>query len=77
VEAEEGKYYEVFFYDPVRLWQSYKEEIENNGKPCFTEYAAIVLLPDVTVEAVEKAVQFLWERDYFKYWKPDEAFHPT
>ena len=71
VEAEQEKYYEVCFYHPVRLWQDFKEAIEN-GKPCFADYAAVVLIPEVTVEAIGEAVLFLWKGDYFKYWKPSD-----
>jgi hypothetical protein len=74
VEAEEGKYYEVDFFDPVRLQQDMESDIEN-GKPCFAEYGALVVVPEVTVEAVERSVLYLWQNGHFNYWKPSEKFN--
>ena len=76
VETEPGVYYEIIFYDPVRLRQTMESAVEGEGTPCFAEYAPLVLLPEVTVEAVENSVKYLWEQDYFSYWKPDEKLKP-
>jgi hypothetical protein len=47
---------------------------EGEGAPCFTENARTVLLPEVTVEAFEESVEYLWEKGYFSHWKPDDKF---
>ncbi len=71
VETEKGKYYEVYFSDPLRLQQDMEEAIKN-GAPCFTE-PGLVILPEVTIETVEKAVRFLFKQGFFTYLRPDET----
>lgn len=76
VETEPGVYYEICFYDPVRLRQDMEAVVEGEGAPCFAETASLVLLPSVTVEAVENSVKYLWEKNYISAWQPDEKFSP-
>ncbi len=72
VETEKGIYYEVYFSDPVRLQQDMEYAVKG-GSPCFAEQG-LIILPEVTVEAVEKAVVFLWKQGFFSHLRPDETF---
>ena len=63
LEADDGRRYPLYFYDPVRLQQDLAGYVED-GEPCLAEPGMIVL-PEVTVEAAERAMHFLWRRSYF------------
>ena len=63
LEADDGRRYPLFFYDPVRLQQDLETYIED-GEACLAEPGMIVL-PEITIEAAERAVAFLWRRGYF------------
>jgi hypothetical protein len=65
VETEEGARYPVYFSDPVRLQQDL-EEAQAQGAPCFAE-PGLIILPEVTVEAAEQAVQHLWQHGFFAW----------
>jgi hypothetical protein len=67
VELDEGYRYSVHFTDPVRLQQDLDEDV-NLGKPYFAE-PGLIILPEVTVEAIESAVQRLWEQGFFAHLK--------
>jgi hypothetical protein len=77
VESEDGCRYAVYFSDPIRLQQDLAEEVKL-GRPCFAE-PGLIILPEVTVEAIQDAVEFLWEQGFFAYLKadPGEALEPT
>ena len=51
------------FYDPVRLTQDL-ETVQESGEVCIGEVGLIVL-PSVTLENMEKAIQQLYTRGYF------------
>jgi len=70
VEVESGKRYEINFYDQVRLLQEYTATIRD-GVPCFIEYN-IIIVPEVTIDAVRKSVQYLWEQKYFNFIQAEE-----
>lgn len=63
VEAEDGAQYPIYFCDPTRLQQDL-DTLVLQGEPCVAE-PGLVILPEVTVEAAEHAVQFLWRRGFF------------
>ncbi len=63
VELEDGDRYAVYFSDPIRLQQDLDENVKL-GKPCVAE-PGLIILPEVTVEAIQDAVQFLWEQGFF------------
>ena len=63
VATEDGAHYPVYFCDPVRLQQDLDERAAQ-GEPCLAE-PGLIVLPEVTVEAAERAVQFLWRRGFF------------
>jgi hypothetical protein len=69
VELEDGACYAVYFSDPIRLQQDLEENVKL-GKPCFAE-PGLIVLPEVTVEAIQDAVQFLWEQGFFAHLKAD------
>lgn len=70
VEVESGKRYEIRFYDPVRLLQEYTDTIRD-GVPCFIEFN-VIIVPEVTIDAVRKSVQYLWEQKYFNFIQAEE-----
>lgn len=63
IEAEDGARYAVSFFDPVRLQQELEDDTKR-GQPYFAE-PGLIVLPEVTVEAIEGAVQSLWQRGFF------------
>lgn len=71
VESEDGCRYAVYFSDPIRLQQDLAEAIES-GRPCFAE-PGLIILSEVTVKAIQNAVQFLWEQGFFAYLKADQG----
>ncbi|HAA30294.1 MAG TPA: hypothetical protein DCE56_24700 [Cyanobacteria bacterium UBA8553] len=71
VHSPDGEMYPVYFIDPVRLQQDLEAEIEL-GSPFLSE-PGLIILPEVTREAMENAVRQLWEQDYFKSFKPLKA----
>ncbi|MFZ4660245.1 MAG: hypothetical protein ACOYNY_24760 [Caldilineaceae bacterium] len=70
VESEEGCRYPVHFSDPVRLQQDLAEEVQL-GKPHFA-MPGLIILPEVTMAAIEEAVQALWEQGFFAYLKAEQ-----
>jgi hypothetical protein len=68
VEALDGSRYSVFFIDIYRLSQEL-ESSSKRGVPCFWEHG-LVVLPEVTVAAIEVAVPFLWRQGFFDRLKP-------
>ena len=65
---EDGSRYSLFFYDPVRLAQDLKSMVEC-GKACLAEPNMIVL-PELTTEAIRKAVEQLVGEGFFRLLKP-------
>lgn len=60
VQSAEGEMYPVYFIDPVRLQQDLEAETEN-GSPFLTE-PGLIVLPEVTLEAMENVVKKLWRQ---------------
>lgn len=68
VELEDGSRYQVDFIDPVRLAQ----ELEDYGQlniPCYAE-PGLIVLPQVTLERIQKAVEYLHRHKFFDHLKP-------
>jgi hypothetical protein len=63
VELPTGARVKVCFYDPVRLSQDL-ETMQESGEVCLAE-AGLIVLPSVTLENMEKAIQRLYTRRYF------------
>ena len=60
--------YPVYFYDPCRLAQELDIDTEH-GTPFLAEPGMIVL-PEITVEAMESAVERLYQSRFFNYLTP-------
>jgi hypothetical protein len=69
LEFEDGRRYSVYFSDPIRLQQDL-EGLVASGSPCFAE-PGLIVLPEVTVDAIRDTVQFLWKQGFFKELKAD------
>jgi hypothetical protein len=63
VEMKDGSRCPVYFSDPVRLQQDLEEEMRL-GRPYFAE-PGLIVVPEVTVEAVQNAVQSLDQHGFF------------
>jgi len=65
VEVElDGLRYRFFFIDPVRLGQELKANIDS-GRPYFAE-PNLIVLPEVTTEAIKMAVEGLARDGFFQ-----------
>ena len=64
VELEDGMHYQVSFIGPVRLEQSLADNA-TAGRPHYAE-PGLVVVPEVTAEAIQVAVQGMWEDGYFQ-----------
>jgi hypothetical protein len=65
VELDDGCRYAVYFSDPIRLQQDVDEAVQR-GRPCFAE-PGLIIVPEVTVQAMQDAVQFLWKQGFFTF----------
>lgn len=68
VQTPTGNRYRLFFSDPVRLQQTLDADAKR-GRAYFTE-PGLVVLPQVTSDAIRAAVAGLWREGYFDYVKP-------
>jgi hypothetical protein len=71
VELDDGCRYAVYFSDPMRLQQDLDEAVRH-GKPCFAE-PGLIIVPEVTVQAIQDTVQFLWKQGFFASLKADQG----
>jgi hypothetical protein len=71
VELEDGCRYAVYFSDPIRLQQDVDDAVQN-GRPCFAE-PGLIIVPEVTVQSIEAAVQFLWKQGFFASLRADQS----
>ena len=68
VEVElDGLRHHLFCIDPVRLGQELKSNIDS-GRPCFAE-PNLIILPEVTTEAIKTAVEGLARDGFFQHSK--------
>jgi hypothetical protein len=70
VESTEGRRYPVYFSDPIRLQQDLEEEAQL-GRPYFA-MSGLIVLPEVTLEAVEDAIHALWQQGFFTTLKAEQ-----
>jgi hypothetical protein len=70
VELHDGCRYAVYFSDPIRLQQDVDDAV-HEGKPCFAE-PGLIIVPEVTVQAIQDAVQFLWKQGFFAALKTEQ-----
>jgi hypothetical protein len=71
VELEDGCRYAVYFSDPIRLQHDIDEAVKG-GRPCFAE-PGLIIVPEVTGEAIQDAVQFLWKQGFFASLKAERG----
>jgi hypothetical protein len=71
VELADGSRYALYFSDPIRLQQDLDEGLQS-GTPCFAE-PGLIVLPEVTLEAIQEATRFLWQQGFFTKLKPEPA----
>ena len=65
----DGQYlYPVVFYDPVRLQQDL-EMSAKHGR-AFIADPGMIVLADITIEAMQEAVQRLWSEGFFQHIVP-------
>ena len=64
VELADGRRSSLFFFDPVRLRQELEME-SSQGRPVIAE-VGMVVVPEVTREAIRSAIALLIEDGYFK-----------
>jgi hypothetical protein len=68
VRLGDGLRYQLYFIDPVRLRQTLEDDTEA-GRPYFAE-PGLVVLPEVSTEAIREAVPALVRDGYFRHLKP-------
>lgn len=61
----------MYFSDPIRLQQDVDEAVKRE-RPCFAE-PGLIILPEVTVQAIQDAVQFLWKQGFFASLKAEQG----
>lgn len=74
VVAQEGCQYHVFFVDPIRLGQELRDTTVKLGRPWFAE-PGLIILTEVTVDAMQEAVEALWREGFFAHLRPLEPTH--
>jgi hypothetical protein len=68
VHLASGERYRLYFSDPVRLQQTLEDDTRD-GRPYFTE-PGLVVIPEVTTQAIHDAVKGLIRDGYFGQLKP-------
>jgi hypothetical protein len=68
VQLEDGSRYRLYFIDPVRLRQTLEDDAAT-GRPYFTE-PGLVVVPEITTEAIRRVVPRLMEEGFFAHLKP-------
>jgi hypothetical protein len=68
VQLEDGPRYQVNFIDPVRLRQDLDSETKSE-RPYYAE-PGLIIVPEVTMQAIRRAVDGLWQDDFFDHLKP-------
>jgi len=64
----DGSSYRLYFTDPIRLQQTLQDDVKG-GRGYYTE-PGLVVLPEVTTEAIRDAVYGLWRDGYFQHLRP-------
>src|SRR5690242_12163123 len=68
VQLGAAERYRLYFIDPVRLQQTLDDDTRD-GRPWFAE-PGLVVVPEVSTEAVKQAVAGLVREGYFQHQKP-------
>jgi hypothetical protein len=69
VVTKADQYYPVFFYDPVCLSQDLEESMKHGLYP-FVAEPGLIVIPEVTLEAMTTAVEILYRDGYFDHLLP-------
>jgi hypothetical protein len=67
VRLEDGSRYKVYFIDPARLQQTLEEDAAS-GRPYYAE-PGLIVLPEVTTQAIRQAIHGLLRDGYFRHLK--------
>lgn len=68
VRLEDGSRYKLYFTDPIRLQQTLEDDAVS-GRVYYAE-PGLIVLPEVTTEAIRQAVSGLLRDEYFRHLKP-------
>lgn len=68
VRLEDGSRYKLYFTDPIRLQQTLDEDA-SSGRAYYAE-PGLVIVPEVTTQAIQQAVHGLLRDGYFRSLKP-------
>jgi hypothetical protein len=68
VRLEDGLRYKLYFTDPVRLQQTLEDDM-TAGRAYYTE-PGLVIVPEVTTQAIQQAIHGLMRDGYFQSLKP-------
>jgi hypothetical protein len=68
VQLADGATYSLSFYDPVRLQQTIEDDAKA-GRPFFAQIG-LVVLPEVTTNAIRWAIRELWQEGFFRHLRP-------
>jgi hypothetical protein len=68
VELDDGARYRLYFIYPVRLQQTLEDDAAS-GRPYFTD-PGLVVIPEVTTQAIREAVPHLVAEGFFNHLKP-------
>lgn len=69
LECENGRRYAVLFIDPVRLAQDVESTLQS-GQTYYFEFGQVVV-PEVTVDALNKVIPHLVEEGYLDRHRPE------
>jgi hypothetical protein len=68
VSLSDGTRFKLYFIDPVRLQQTLEDDTAS-GKPYYAE-PGLVVVPEVTTQAIQQAIHGLLRDGYFQSLKP-------
>ena len=68
---DDGNRYRVYFYDPIRLVQDC--EVTFASYPYLTDPGALIVVPEVNLEAMTRAVEALASQGFFDSFRPVPA----
>jgi hypothetical protein len=64
----DGHLYPVVFYDPIRLQQDLELNVKHGRT--FVADPGMIVITDITIEAMQEAIQRLSQEGYFNYLTP-------
>ena len=71
---DDGNRYRVYFYDPIVLVQDFQYEVSKGAShPYLTEAGALIVVPEVNLEAMTRAVEALASQGFFDSFRPVPA----